>query len=954
MPDQTAASPTARSDECFLCADAERCDVPRVEGSLVGARLVDRNGAPDPIVGLRLAGGEQAVVHLGKEQRRLVGQLVALPPDQLKALALRALHVTARPAQATHQIFAALPRTLVIVEPDRLLNITDLNNAAYCVRHDLLRSLRPSPPSAASVRGTLIHNIFKELLKNPDARPDDLLATYLSAQVQQLAEVGATEGEIAAETAPHVASLDAWQRHLRHDLWGDHAPEVRAETFLLAPEIGLKGRLDIMLTDKDGSSLIELKTGRVTGDLPREQHRWQVQGYHALLAVRGHGPHRATLLYSATPGQASGYGVPPRPKDMQRVIDLRNTIAVVRATGVVPPAPGGNRCAKCYQRVECAEMSHLLGWTPPPGDPPPTHDAGDAAWFRHWHDLQQTESRAAEAESRKLWREPVATRIVAGKAIAGLTLAEPPRETERHEWQYRLFCENTSELREGDEVLISDGDPVRGAVVSGTILRIESGEVTVWAREYIAHPALIDRYSAEVVDRRMLNNLARWLRVEERLRALVRGDQRPRFAHSDLPVHPDALAGLNQEQAQAVLRAMTAQDYLLIQGPPGTGKTKVIGSIARALLSRGYRVALGAFTNQATDTMFARLVESGVTHGVRLGHEFAVDEHLRPYRLLRQAASLTDGAPPKADDVRAALRSARLVAATAAMWSAETFEVERTMPLFDVAIIDEASQLTVPAIVGPLRWARRFILVGDQHQLPPLVQHPPARDAGLGASLFESLLATAPDQARITLHRQYRMNEAIGAWPSRQFYGGRLVADKNNASATLDIAPVAHHDALDPARPLVWVEVPPDARAQPKLNDAEARAAALLARALADSGLDPAEIGIIAPFRAQVARIRQHAGDLIARGATIDTVDRFQGGERRVILLSLVAATPPVPDSQHATFLSDPRRLNVALTRARHKLIILGWRPAFADLPLVRDLADHCASFPGGLVRWSD
>jgi DNA replication ATP-dependent helicase Dna2 len=126
-----------------------------------------------------------------------------------------------------------------------------------------------------------------------------------------------------------------------------------------------------------------------------------------------------------------------------------------------------------------------------------------------------------------------------------------------------------------------------------------------------------------------------------------------------------------------------------------------------------------------------------------------------------------------------------------------------------------------------------------------------------------------------------------------------------------------------------------------KLNDREAHAAAELARALVASGVPPEEIGVIAPFRAQAARLRQHAGDLVERGLTVDTVDRFQGGERRVILLSLTAAAPP--SEEMAAFLSDPRRLNVALTRAREKLIILGNRAAVANLPFLGDLAAHCA-----------
>ena len=240
--------------------------------------------------------------------------------------------------------------------------------------------------------------------------------------------------------------------------------------------------------------------------------------------------------------------------------------------------------------------------------------------------------------------------------------------------------------------------------------------------------------------------------------------------------------------------------------------------------------------------------------------------------------------------------------------------------------------------------------MGDEKQLPPLVQSVAAQAAGLGTSLFESLLATAPHDASVALRRQYRMHEAISAFPSQQCYGGKLVADPSVAHATLTITPTRYAAILDPTQPLVWVEVAPNAApTTPKLNEAEAQAAAALALALAASGVDPHEIGVIAPFRAQVARIRQLASTLVEDGATIDTVDRFQGGERAAIILSLVAATPPPPDSPLATFLGDARRLNVALTRARHKMIVLGHQAALNHLPMLRDLAAHCA---GNVVHW--
>ena len=348
-----------------------RCALPVVEGTIIGARIGTQGSRSDPIVGLRLADGERVVLHLGNTFARLVADLAALPPERLAALTLRALHLAERPRAlaAQYRALAMLPASLVVVEPDRLINITDLHNAAYCVRQDLLRDMHPSAPTPASARGTLIHAIFKEMLKDSAAESSDLLQTYLTAQVQQLAESGATEHEIAEAAQLHLANLDAWRHQQASDLWA-HPFSVRAETFLLAPEIGLKGRLDILLERDGESSLIELKKGQVSGDLPRERHRWQVQGYQALLEARGREIRSATLLYSGTSRGAEGYRIPPRARDLHAVMAQRNALALARATGSVPPPPGGAKCERCYQREACTTMSHLLGWRPPPGDLP--------------------------------------------------------------------------------------------------------------------------------------------------------------------------------------------------------------------------------------------------------------------------------------------------------------------------------------------------------------------------------------------------------------------------------------------------------------------------------------------------------------------------------------------------------------------------------------------------------
>ena len=976
--DTRAAGTAPEPGRCFLCSFSDvACAAPSVEGLLLRAAPRAGRDRP-PIVLLALPDGSEAAVILPEHTRELVKELAALPAETLATLRLRVFHLLRAPAhpdRPERALWRATPASAAVLEPDLLLNITDINTAEYCVRQYPLRRMAPSPPNAATLRGTILHSAFKELLKSRedvtgDQRDDgEHLRRGIHAHLDDLALRQISADAMAEEAAPHMAALSAWYARERRTLWGD-TPESRAETFLLAPEVGLKGRLDFLLRDTRGGALIELKTGMVRGDLPKREHRWQVYGYQTLLAARRPDDARhpaATLLYSGTPGLAEGYGIPFALRELHHVLDLRNRLALTHATGAVPAPPGERKCARCALRQQCARASHLLGWQPPLDadalDPAPP--AAEATWFAHFYELLRQEARAAEEQTRQLWRMSADERRAAGIALGDLAPLGEPERTDQGEWRYTFRCENVSELREGDAVLLSDGDPVRGAVVSGTITQLTADTVTVWAPERIANPTLLDRYGSEIVHDRTVRNLWRWLDADPRLRALVAGQRAPTF-HADASP-PDGLpAHFNHEQRAAVTRALAAEDFLLVRGPPGTGKTRVVAEIARRAMAHGERVLIAAFTNQAVDNVLSRLVADGHADFVRLGHELSVAPALRPFRLMRRAGASAEIAPahtdagelPSPEQLRAALLRAPLVAATCATWSAEHYD-EAGEPLrFDLAIVDEASQLTVPALLGALRFARRFVLVGDERQLPPLVMSAAAGADGLSRSLFSDLLARWGEAAAISLVRQYRMHPLICGFSSAEFYGGALVADGDARTALLELHltpddPLAL--PLDPARPVVFVDVP--ARHEPpgKASAAQADVARRLVLRLRAAGVAAERIGVIAPYRAQVAAIRRRlAAKAETAAVVVDTVDRFQGGEREVILFACGGRVAPGPYVRGVEFLADPNRLNVALTRAQRKLIVLGDRERLASVPLLNRFVAYCAGLydgRGGIVE---
>jgi DNA replication ATP-dependent helicase Dna2 len=600
--DTTAAGAAAddRAAGCFVCQfDTRPCAVPWLEGALVRAvDRVERQGGP--AIRVRLDSGEaggdgEVVIALGEHARPAVRALVAAG-ERAVGLRVRVYHLRRVENSTKSPRYIAGPLSPLIVEPDLLLNITDINNAEYCARQYPLRRMVPSPPNMATLKGTITHAAFKEMLKAGAPDVAGPLDQAMSAAAPDIALRQLDPDALRADALPHLDALAQWYASQRAGLWNT-PPDIRAETLLLAPEVGLRGRLDFLASGPGGAALLELKTGQVRAQLPKREHRWQVYGYHTLLAVRqpAEGQRRqrrqrrqAMLLYSGTPGQAEGHTIPFTARDLLRVLDLRNQLAIIHTTGAVPAPPGAAKCDRCMLRTTCQRVSGLMGWEPPPDETPAVPvDPEDARWFAGWTELLRLEARAAEEEARALWRQSPAHRRAAGVALGGLTPVGEPRLTESGEWEYTFRCENTSELREGDAILLSDGDPIRGEIVTGSILRLDERGVTVWAPERIHRPALIDRYGSDITHDRTARNLWRWLDAGPHLRALVAGQQAP----ESNPVAPldDPMGALNDEQRTAIARALAARDFLLIQGPPGTGKTAVIAEIVQRAVARGER-----------------------------------------------------------------------------------------------------------------------------------------------------------------------------------------------------------------------------------------------------------------------------------------------------------------------------------------------------------------------------
>jgi DNA replication ATP-dependent helicase Dna2 len=519
-------------------------------------------------------------------------------------------------------------------------------------------------------------------------------------------------------------------------------------------------------------------------------------------------------------------------------------------------------------------------------------------YFERFYTAVEAERRSVHREYAKLWEQTPEERADNDRALIGL---EPTgrRELDGGRWELRATGTGAvSKIREGNLVLASDGDPVTGNAELARVERLGE-EIVVTADEPLDLRRL-DVYPSELTTDRLQNALhdAVLLQSPEQKDVLF-GRREPEFN----PV-TETFIDNNDAQNEAVQLAVGAEDFALVHGPPGTGKTYTLARMVRALVARGDRVLLSAFTNRAVDNLLEALEDQGYTDIVRVGTESGVRDDMQKYRLE------TSGDP---GECASRLQSAQVVAATTATCGGSTLQTQE----FDVAVVDEAGQLTEPGTLAATTLADRFVLVGDHQQLPPVVQ---SEDETLSTSLFERLIDAHPD-AGVMLDRQYRMAQHIQAFASREFYDGQLRPATGEVAAQRldDLDGVATASLPEALRDRVAF-VDSGGSQVGNTNPTEADRIAEIVASYRSAGVPAADIGVIAPYRAQVAEISKRLPDV-----TVDTVDRFQGSSKEVIVISFVAT-----GTLDSPIFEDYRRINVALTRAKKALVLVGDGDALA------------------------
>lgn len=919
-----------------------------------------------------------------------------------------------------------LTPSFIVLEPDYLIDISSL---AECFRdyghhpaNYYLSRLQPIENARPLLLGNIANLFLDEWIHAQDEEDIDYRTCMQKAFRRYPIELAACPDLRDREKERQF--FDDCKLHFEHiretvnDTFHAAGYELDKTDAVLEPSyiceaLGLQGRLDYM--QRDMSSFIEMKSGKadeyaIRGKVePKENNKVQMLLYQAVLQYSMGMDHRkvkAYLLYTRYP-----LLYPSRPSwaMVRRVIDLRNRI-VANEYGIQL------RNSLEYTEEKLSEINAttlnergLKGrfwetWLRPSIDnfqeklkvlSPLEKKYFYAVYNFLTKELYTSKSGDVDYEGRtgaaSLWLSTLAEKCEAGEIIYDLRIKEN-HAADEHKAHLLLVrseeCESRLEsvlpnFRQGDAIILyernSETDNVTNKMVfKGNIEHLTDNEIGIRLRSTQQNPSVLPAESLYAIEhdtmdttfRSMYQGLYAYLSATQERRDLLLSQRPPKFDES-----LDTLISQAEDDfARVALKAKAAQDYFLLVGPPGTGKTSCAlkKMVETFHADKEAQILLLSYTNRAVDEICKSLASiRPAVDFIRVGSELSCDESYRSHLIENELSSCN-----RRSEVYERIRNCRIIVGTVAAISGkpELFRLKH----FNVAIIDEATQILEPQLLGIL-CARgeddrnaidKFILIGDHKQLPAVVLQNTEQSAiydesllsiglaNLKDSLFERLYrncssgndslssiiadntSSATGRSYDMLCRQGRMHPEVALFANRAFYGGRLIPVG---------LPHQLEDSGHISRVAFYPSIPERAGSSAKVNSSEARIVAGLAARIYESNQkhfdESRTLGVITPYRSQIALIKKEIETLgipALNRILVDTVERFQGSERDVIIYSFCVNHPYQLKflsnlTEEAGVLID-RKLNVALTRARKQMFITGVPGLLKRNPIYKSL----------------
>lgn len=885
----------------------------------------------------------------------------------------------------------------LVIMPDYLLDITSVSELfADNVKEPALHIIKKFLPFESSVSlmlGNIANYILDTLLVEPDITYKDLVPRIFKHNPLGFAALGDDEVRHIITTAgQHYKRLKKVVSGEFQKL-GFNKESGFIEPSFYAPEYGLQGRLDLLYfldNPPNSAAIIELKSGKPYNPNHyglNPNHYIQTLLYDLLLkaAFNGKIKPQGYILYSSVDDK-NLYFAPVIGALQSEALQLRNEIIFIEKilSGLGDqthardnlleyldprryPAIKGyhyrdmGRFSEAYQSLSTVEKKYFTAFS---------------GFSSREHFIAKTGSIDSEQVSGQatLWLSDHTEKNDRFDLLSYLTIAE----NKTNEPDAVLTLDRTEKtnpmanFRIGDIVVLYPLKGDEGApsdqIFKSTLIDITPDKVHIRLRSPQFNDNIFRKYRYWNIEHDILDSS---------FNAMYKGlfsFAESRQPYKDLlltlrpPVQPqygpwEEIRELTGEQNVVLQKMIACEDYHLLWGPPGTGKTSVmIKNLVRHLVDHSSEhILVMAYTNRAVDEICEAIEDIGEAmkgRYLRIGSKYATDK--------KYLSRLLDHNLQDIDSRRQLIEvfgKYRIFVGTIASVSGKSELLK--LKKFDRAIVDEASQILEPGLIGLLPSFRKFNLIGDHLQLPAIVVQdsclseitdPELRDIGLTNmrnSLFERLykrcLQNEWNWAVDILSRQGRMHKDIMDFPARKFYGGKLDIMPETASVFLrQTTTLEAGENIDPIHRIFFrraVFLPSQAEPESgKTNVSEAAIIIGLIRSFREFyGSEKKSLGIITPYRAQIANIYHYlyAEGIDVSDITIDTVERYQGGARDIILISLCTNTPYQMKS--LVNLSDEgidRKLNVAITRARDHVVLIGNREILATNPIYKEFTD--------------
>ncbi|MEN6511485.1 MAG: DEAD/DEAH box helicase [Chloroherpetonaceae bacterium] len=874
---------------------------------------------------------------------------------------------------------------MIIIEPDYMFDVTDIAECYNYYGFDLLtyfsKIIMPQESNRYLIKGMIVNSLFDELIINPNI---DFHTAFAKSIHQKPLKILEYLDEQFFENL--IFEMELHYENLKHSIADLPKGIYSIEPTFVSPKFGLQGRLDLFIEQMNDNrkDVIELKSGGFPksplqiqdGDGKSfilnvwQNHYAQANCYNLLLdSVYGIRNGSSAILYSSD-FAAHPRNVPNLQSFKKEIVDFRNNLfafhrKIINGDISIFDVFSSYDLKNQFQRDGMKEILEAYD----------SLDEIEKEYVDRYFQFIFKEELISKIgnNSRRdgyasFWRESMEYKKDNFSIITQLDLdIDESNFDEQHLIFHKEDCEELSFLRIGDPIFLypeNIGNPTEHYILKGYLRNInnESIEISLMNKalnsQYLLNNTnwIIEIDNSDSLTKKQFANISEFILASSQRRNLLLGRIEPTI-EENININ----LNINDNYIKSIIaKSISAKDYFLIQGPPGTGKTSIIiKHLAQYYWEHtNLNILFLAYTNRAVDEICAVLSnEENHIPFIKIASKEAVN--YREYTLAQLSSKYTLQA------LKQNVQSNRFYVSTIS--SLQTNPEIFSLKKFDLVIIDEASQVLEPQIIGILTKMPKFIMIGDEKQLPAVIQQEQEEindenfklsEIGIskiGTSIFSRLLQNAKqkgwDNCYMMLKKQARMHKDIQDLANHLFYKNSLEIREEfdwQTERESQYYKTANSDFLRNIFSSRIAFINSSKEFNSKRNISEAKFIKYFIQSIFQEEtaiLNAKSLGIISPFRLQCAEIIQSMPQIARDTISVDTVERFQGSERDIIIVSYAVNFDYEREMASNIELIDDvlvdRKLNVAITRAREHLIIIGCEEILAKSPIQRKLINY-------------